>query len=214
MDGTERCFIQFDNILLQRNLWQLVLRGSLDGHNSPKLSRKERYLQGELHVENVICASKIRPKLCITKLCITWFGSFWAEGVLLFWWRAISAWILRNPKHVQDDGEGGLSLRGVAVITETAITTETAKTVKPPRLPHCAVFCRTSKRRVRCSPEPPNPWKPPKPSWRPPPLNSTPLFRHPDMWLISRWMLVCKTGGVEQRSQKFYRINVFRARSL
>ena len=30
----------------------------------------------------------------------------------------------------QDHGEGGLSLRGVAVTTETATTAETAKTVK------------------------------------------------------------------------------------
>ena len=30
----------------------------------------------------------------------------------------------------QDDGKGGLGLRGVAVTTETATTAETAKTVK------------------------------------------------------------------------------------
>ena len=30
----------------------------------------------------------------------------------------------------QDHGKGGLSLRGVAVMTETAMTAETAKTVK------------------------------------------------------------------------------------
>ena len=30
----------------------------------------------------------------------------------------------------QDHGKGGLSLRGVAVMTETAMTGETAKTVK------------------------------------------------------------------------------------
>ena len=30
----------------------------------------------------------------------------------------------------QDDGKGGLSLRGVAITTETATTAETAKTVK------------------------------------------------------------------------------------
>ena len=51
----------------------------------------------------------------------------------------------------------GLSLRGIAVTTETAITAETAKTV-------------TSKMRARYSPEPPKPSKPskPQPSWRPP----------------------------------------------
>ena len=36
-----------------------------------------------------------------------------------------------------------------------------------------SVFCRTSNRRARCSPEPP---KRPKPSWRLPPLNPTPLI--------------------------------------
>ena len=36
-------------------------------------------------------------------------------------------------------------------------------------LHHCSVLCRPSKRRARCSP------KPPKPSWRLPPLNSTPF---------------------------------------
>ena len=55
----------------------------------------------------------------------------------------------------QDHGrKGGLSLKGVAVMTETAMTAETAKTIKTATMPHCAVFCRTSKRRARCSPEP------------------------------------------------------------
>ena len=81
--------------------------------------------------------------------------------------------------------KGGWVLRGVAVMTETAIMawpSKPPKPSKPPRLPHCAVFCRTSKRRVRCSSEPPKPSKPPKPSWRLPPLNSTPLFRDPE-WI-------------------------------
>ena len=38
------------------------------------------------------------------------------------------------------------------------------------------VFCRTSKRRVRCSPKLPKPWKPPKPSWRLPPETQPPWF--------------------------------------
>ena len=71
-----------------------------------------------------------------------------------------------SPQNSQDHGERGLSFRGVAVMTEAAMT---AETVKLPRLPHCAAVCRTSKRRARCSPEPP------KPSWSLPPLNSTPL---------------------------------------
>ena len=53
------------------------------------------------------------------------------------------------------------------------------KPSKPPRLPHGAVFCRTRNRRARCSAEPP---KPSKPSWRLPPLNPTPLFRHPEVF--------------------------------
>ena len=64
----------------------------------------------------------------------------------------------------QDDGKGGLSLRGVAVTTKSATTAETAKPSKPSRLPLGTVFCRTSKRSARCFPEPPKPSKPPKPS--------------------------------------------------
>ena len=59
------------------------------------------------------------------------------------------------------------------------------KPSKPPRLPHCAVFCRTSKRRVRCSPEPPKPTKPPKPPWRLTPLKLNPPFPWPWKW---RWL--------------------------
>ena len=46
---------------------------------------------------------------------------------------------------------------------------------------------------ARCSPGPPRPWKPPKPSWRLPPLNPTPLIWHPDWsWLLgSRWRARC-----------------------
>ena len=47
-------------------------------------------------------------------------------------------------------------------------------------------FCGTSNRRARCYPEPPKPSKPPKPSWRLPPLNSTPLFRHPEMVTLAK----------------------------
>ena len=67
----------------------------------------------------------------------------------------------------------GSSLRGVAVMTETAKgrPPKPPKPSKPPGLPHYAVFCRTSERRARCSPEPPKPSKPPK---RLPPLDSTP----------------------------------------
>ena len=63
--------------------------------------------------------------------------------------------ILDNNLDSGSRKRGGL--RGGAVMTETAMTAETAKTVKPPQLPHCPVFCRTSKRRRRCSPEPPKP---------------------------------------------------------
>ena len=78
-------------------------------------------------------------------------------------------------------GKIKLSLRGVAVTTETATNAETAKTVKPSLSSLGTVFCRTSQRRARCSPEPPKPSRSPKPSWRLPPLNSTPsLFRHPE----------------------------------
>ena len=50
----------------------------------------------------------------------------------------------------------------------------------------CPSFCRTSKRRTRRFPEPPKLSKPPKPSWRLPPLNSTPLFREPDLIPVVR----------------------------
>ena len=74
--------------------------------------------------------------------------------------------------------KGELSLRGVAVTTETATTAETAKTVKTvPRSSLGTVFCRTSEKRTRCFQEQS---KPPKPPWKLPPLNPTPLFRHPD----------------------------------
>ena len=63
----------------------------------------------------------------------------------------------------QDLGKEGLRLRGVAVMTETAITAKTAETVKAAG---CLIVlcykCRTSKGRVRCSPKPPKPSKPPK----------------------------------------------------
>ena len=54
---------------------------------------------------------------------------------------------------------------------------------KPSRSALGTALCRTSKTRARCSPEPP------KPSWRLPPLNSTPLFRHPEKWrlLLHHW---------------------------
>ena len=85
----------------------------------------------------------------------------------------------------QDHGKGAWSL-GVAVMTETAMTSETAKTVN---YRHgcliASVFCRTSQRRGRCSLEPPKPSKPPKPSWRLPPLNATPPF--PWSWKMLSW---------------------------
>ena len=40
---------------------------------------------------------------------------------------------------------------------------------------------------ARCSPETPKLSKPPKPSWRLRPLNSTPLFRHPDLFWNAIW---------------------------
>ena len=39
----------------------------------------------------------------------------------------------------QDDGKGGLNLRGVAVTTETPITAKTAKTVKTVTI--ASLFC-------------------------------------------------------------------------
>ena len=55
----------------------------------------------------------------------------------------------------QDVGKGGLSLRGVAVITEIAITSEAAKTVTVCLF--VLYFCRASTRRVRCAPDPETP---------------------------------------------------------
>ena len=56
------------------------------------------------------------------------------------------------PRHYQDHGQGGLSLRGVAVTTETATTAETAKTVTAASW-YCILQDKT-KRRTRCFPEP------------------------------------------------------------
>ena len=93
----------------------------------------------------------------------------------------------------QDVGKGGLSLRGVAVTTETA--TQQLKPPKPSWLPIGTVFYRISKTRARCSARPLKLSKPPKPSWRLPPLNSTPLFRHPDVLDNKIWKIQNRRKG-------------------
>ena len=61
-----------------------------------------------------------------------------------------------------------LSLRGLA---------KPPKLSKPQRLPHCAVFCRTSKRRARCSPDLPKPSNYAKTVMKATPLKLNPPFR-------------------------------------
>ena len=59
-----------------------------------------------------------------------------AKSLHILWHKLLKK--ISGCRKSQDHGKGGLSLRGVAVITETAVT---AKTVtKPPGLPHCAAF--------------------------------------------------------------------------
>ena len=68
----------------------------------------------------------------------------------------------------QDDGKGGLTLRGVAVTTETAMTAMTAKSFKSVTVARCLSvlhFIGPAKGGLSTdSPEPPKPLKSPKPS--------------------------------------------------
>ena len=57
----------------------------------------------------------------------------------------------------QDDEKGGLSLRGVAVTTETATTAETAKTVTAASWHWTAKTVKTAKTVMKATPLKPNP---------------------------------------------------------
>ena len=62
--------------------------------------------------------------------------------------------ILRFAFLDQDVRKGGLSLRAVAIMTETAITAELPKPSKPSWWPLGPLFCRTSKRLALELPKP------------------------------------------------------------
>ena len=80
-----------------------------------------------------------------------------------FLWRP--AWATRPELSFRITEKGGVEFKELPSWLTPPWPPKPPNPSKPPRLPHCAALCRTSQRRVRCSPEPPKPSKLPKPSW-------------------------------------------------
>ena len=105
---------------------------------------------------------------------VTWDFSMKKPPCKLFWH---SPWLqalcstlpfvlrLRAKRYRQDVGKGGVEFKGGSRHDRTTIIAETVTAASLP------FICKTSTRRARCSPQPPE-----KPSWGLPPLNLNPPF--------------------------------------
>ena len=112
--------------------------------------------------------------------------------------RILGNTLLEWKGHSQDHGKGGLGLRGVAFMTVFVVLTVFA--VLESALPSvCFSYTKCSTMRL--------PWRfwrfwRFRRSWRLPPLNSTPLFRDPDILLICLlWLGSRLSGGATGHAQ-------------